>query len=180
VFDLDGTLIDSDRALIEPFLRLGVPREEIVLGPLLVDECARLGVSVEAYLDVYDSSSVEPFPGVDELVAELPRWAVASNKVRSSGTAELARLGWTPAAALFAEDFGGRSKQLQPVLDAIGVHAASVVFVGDTDHDRVCADDAGATFALAGWNGRARPQPGDLVLGTPAALLDVFPDLLAG
>ena len=27
VFDLDGTLVDSDRALIEPFLRLGVPRE---------------------------------------------------------------------------------------------------------------------------------------------------------
>jgi HAD superfamily hydrolase (TIGR01549 family) len=180
VFDLDGTLVDSDRALIAPFLRLGVPRSAIVLGRLLEDECDRLGVTVEDYLDHYDSADVEPFPGVPELLARLPRWAVASHKVRVSGEAELDRLGWAPDVALFAEDFGGGHKSLAPVLERLGVDAAEVVFVGDTDHDRACAREVGATFALAGWNPRAVPEPGDVVLARPADLVDLGIRLLAG
>jgi len=180
VFDLDGTLVDSDRALIDPYLKLGFTEADVMLGRLLVDECERLGITVEDYLAHYDSASVQPFPGVEDVLRRLPRWAVASNKVRASGTAELARLGWEPAVALFAEDFGGRSKYLQPVLDALGVDAGEVVFVGDTAHDRDCAREAGATFALAGWNARATPEAGDVVLATPADLLDLGVGLLAG
>ncbi len=29
MFDLDGTLLDSDQALVDPFIQLGVPIEEI-------------------------------------------------------------------------------------------------------------------------------------------------------
>jgi HAD superfamily hydrolase (TIGR01549 family) len=179
VFDLDGTLVDSDAALVEPFLRLGVPREEIILGRLLDDECARLGVTVEDYLARYQPETVQPFPGVEEVLRALPRWAVASHKVRSSGEAELARLDWHPYVAMFAEDFGGGHKHLAPVLDAIGAAAPEVVFVGDTDHDRSCALDAGATFALAGWNPRVVPEDGDLVLRTPKDLLGLGAGLLA-
>jgi HAD superfamily hydrolase (TIGR01549 family) len=179
VFDLDGTLVDSDRALIEPYLRLGFTEDDIQLGRLLVDECERLGITVDDYLAHYDSNDVEPFPGVEEVLTELPRWAVASNKIRASGAAELERLGWEPAVALFAEDFGGRSKYLQPVLDALGVQAHEVVFVGDTAHDRDCARDAGALFALAGWNARVLPEPGDVVLAEPRELLDLGVGLLA-
>jgi phosphoglycolate phosphatase-like HAD superfamily hydrolase len=174
VFDLDGTLVDSDDALIRPYLRLGFTLEDVRLGPLLVDECARLGIEVDDYIAHYDPSDVVPFDGVDEVIARLPRWAVASNKLRANGIAELGRFGWQPACALFAEDFGGRSKHLAPVLDRLGVDASDVVFVGDTAHDRVCALDAGATFALAGWNARAAglADPGDLVLARPLDLLD--------
>ena len=45
MFDLDGTLVDSDRSLLEPFLQLGFDASELRLGPLLVDECARLGIA---------------------------------------------------------------------------------------------------------------------------------------
>ena len=172
MFDLDGTLVDSDRALIEPYLRLGFSLDDVRLGPLLVDECARLGITVDDYLAHYDSNDVTAFPGVDELLAALPRWAVASNKLRANGVTELARFAWSPACALFAEDFGGSSKQLAPVLDRLGVDASDVVFVGDTAHDRLCAADAGARFALAGWNARAVVERGDLVLARPGDLLD--------
>lgn len=171
VFDLDGTLVDSDRALIEPYLRLGFSLDDVRLGPLLVDECTRLGVEVSDYLARYDSNDVTVFPGVDEVLAQLPRWAVASNKLRANGEAELARFGWEPACALFAEDFGGRSKHLEPVLDRLGVSASDVVFVGDTAHDRVCAGDAGAAFAIAGWNARALAGDGDIVVAHPGDLL---------
>ena len=173
VFDLDGTLVDSDASLVEPFLRLGVPRSDIRLGPLLVDECARLGFEVAEYLAHYDPSGVQPYPGVEDVLRQLDRWAVCSNKLRDDGQAQLGRFGWTPACALFAEDFDGDPKSLPPVLARLGVDAADIVFVGDTAHDREAAHAVGATFLLAGWNDRARAsaEPGDVVLDVPDEVL---------
>ena len=173
IFDLDGTLVDSDASLIEPFLRLGVPASDIRLGPLLVDECARLGFEVAEYLAHYDPSGVQPYPGVDDLLHSLDRWAVCSNKLRDDGLAQVERFGWSPACALFAEDFAGAPKSLPPVLERLAVDAAGVVFVGDTAHDRECARAVGATFLLAGWNERARAaaRPDDVVLDAPADVL---------
>ena len=170
IFDLDGTLVDSDRALADAFVALGVRREEVTFGHVLADECARLGVTVDDYLAVYDHEAAHPFPGVDELLDGLERWAVCSNKHRTSGEAELSRLGWEPSVARFSDAFDG-PKRLGPVLEALGCAASEVLFVGDTDHDRACAVAVGARFALAGWNPRTEPQPGDVVLSEPAGVL---------
>jgi HAD superfamily hydrolase (TIGR01549 family) len=170
IFDLDGTLVDSDEALVGAFVALGVPREEVTFGHLLVDECRRLGLDVEEYKAAYDPRLVQPFPGVDEVLAELARWAVCSNKVGEAGRSELAHLGWRPEVALFADAFDG-PKSLPPVLDRLGVAPGEVLFVGDTEHDRRCASEVGVTFALAAWNPRACAEPGDLVLDAPADLL---------
>jgi HAD superfamily hydrolase (TIGR01549 family) len=170
VFDLDGTLIDSDAALAAPFLALGVPPDQISFGHVLEHECERLGITVDDYLRHYDATMALPFPGVEEMVAQLDRWAVCSNKEAASARAELDRIGWTPEVALFADDFGG-PKHLGPVLDALGLDAAQVVFIGDTEHDRRCAEDVGCTFALATWNPRASAVAGDVVLRRPADVL---------
>ena len=170
VFDLDGTLLDSDAPLLQAFVDLGVPREEVTFGHVVADECARLGIDPEAYLDAYDVTAARPFPGVDELVAGLGRWAVCSNKVGRVGAHELERLGWSPEVVLFSEAFDG-PKSLPPVLTALGLGAHEVLFVGDTDHDRRTAADVGATFALAAWNPRATPAPGDVVLQRPEDVL---------
>jgi phosphoglycolate phosphatase-like HAD superfamily hydrolase len=171
VFDFDGTLVDSDEALIAPFVALGIDRSRVGLGRLLADECDDLGVTVEDYLAHYDPAASNPFPGIDDLLAGLPRWGLCSNKHPDSGTSELARLGWHPTAAAFAL---GAPKSLLPVLTDLGVRGADVLYVGDTDHDRECAVEVGATFAIAGWNRRARPSPGDVVLEAPADVLDLL------
>lgn len=171
IFDLDGTLVDSDRALQAPFAALGVDPASVPLGLPLVAACDLAGITVEAYLAEYDPTGVAAFPGVAEMLAELDRWAVCSNKHRGSGVAELARLGWSPKLALFSDDFGGQPKRLGPALDALAVTADQVVFVGDTDHDRSTARAAGVQFALAGWNPRATPEPGDVVLAEPGEVL---------
>ena len=174
VFDLDGTLLDSDAALAAAYVALGVPPEDVTYGHVVADECARLGLSVDDYVARYDVGAAAPFPGVSAMVSSLARWAVCSNKVRASGTAELARLGWSPSVAMFAEDFGGGPKRLGPVLAALGdVDPSAVVFVGDTAHDRACAVEVGVAFALAAWNDRAAAlaEEGDLVLASPADLL---------
>lgn len=173
VCDLDGTLIDSDSALSAAFVALGIDRNEITFGHVLAEECERLGLNVDDYLDAYDPTQAVPFPGVSELVASLGRWAVCSNKHPRSGHAELIRLGWSPEVSFFADAFAG-PKTLAPVLDALGLSPVEVVFLGDTAHDRLCAKNAGASFALAGWNPRAQSQPGDLVLSHPLELLEVL------
>jgi phosphoglycolate phosphatase-like HAD superfamily hydrolase len=170
VFDLDGTLLDSDAALVAPFVALGVPAEQITFGHTLAVECERLGLDVDDYLAQYDDELALPFAGVDELVAQLDQWALCSNKHQLAGKAEIARLGWQPDVAMFADSFDG-PKQLGPVLDAMGARPDEVIFVGDTDHDRRCARDVGCEFALAGWNPRASAVVGDLVLGGPLDLL---------
>ena len=170
VFDLDGTLLDSDAALVAPFVSLGVPAEQITFGHTLAVECERLGLAVDDYLALYDDQLALPFDGVEELVSQLDRWALCSNKHPLGGTAELARLGWRPDVAMFADSFDG-PKQLGPVLDAIGAQPDDIIFVGDTDHDRRCAHEVGCAFALAGWNPRASAVVGDLVLGRPLDLL---------
>lgn len=167
VFDLDGTLLDSDDALAAAFVTLGVPPEEVTRGHVVAEECARLGIGLEDYLDAYDTSAATPFPGVEELLASVGRWAVCSNKHPRSGRAELERLGWAPEVALFADAFDG-PKALGPVLGALGVAASAVIFVGDTPHDERCAEEAGTAFAWAGWNHRTRPTGGWPVLRRPA------------
>jgi phosphoglycolate phosphatase-like HAD superfamily hydrolase len=170
-------LLDSDAALAAPFVALGVPAASVTYGHVVADECRRLGVSMSAYVAAYDVGAAQPYPGVDPVVRGLDVWAVCSNKVGSCGSAELARLGWTPTVAMFTESFGGGPKQLAPVLAALEVDdPSSVLFVGDTAHDRACAVTAGTGFALAGWNPRARAdaQPDDLVLDQPADLLPLL------
>jgi HAD superfamily hydrolase (TIGR01549 family) len=170
LFDLDGTLLDTDEALRGAFVALGVAPEAVTFGHVLADECARLGLSLEAYLDAYDTDIARPFPGVEAMLAQLPSWALCSNKHPVSGHAELERLGWEPVGAWFADAFGG-PKRLDVVLDALDLDAAGVVYVGDTDHDREAAAAVGCRFVLAGWNPRVRARPGDEVATTPAEVL---------
>jgi len=175
IFDLDGTLIDSDEALVQPFLTLGMSREDITFGHPVEEFCAAVGVDLDDYVRLYDTAIVQPYRGAPELIAELDRWAVCSNKHPESGQLELARLGWMPEVALFSDAFGGAAKELAPVLDAVGVPADRALFVGDTTHDAICALNAGCDFAWAGWNPRtADAAPTGTVLTDPRQVLDLL------
>jgi phosphoglycolate phosphatase-like HAD superfamily hydrolase len=170
VFDLDGTLLDSDQALAAAFVALGVAPEAITFGHVIADECERLGLELDDYLDAYDTSAAQPFPGVADMLSSIGRWAVCSNKHPRSGHAELARLGWQPEGRWFADAFDG-PKGLGPVLDGLGLDAATTLYVGDTDHDREAAAEVGCRFVLAGWNPRAVPRAGDEVATRPGDVL---------
>ncbi|NLA36345.1 MAG: HAD family hydrolase, partial [Actinobacteria bacterium] len=166
IFDLDGTLIDSDEALVLPFLQLGLLREEITFGHPIEEYCAMKGLSIEDYVNAYDTTSVRPFDGAEDLVAQLDRWAICSNKYNDSGWAELSRLGWAPEVALFSRDFDGAEKQLSPVLERLGVSVERAIYVGDSATDAAVAREAGVEFVWAGWNPRtAAANPPGTVLG---------------
>ena len=173
ICDLDGTLLDSDSALVDAFLTLGVGHSEISYGHVIAEECMRLGISLHDYVEAYDTEAAQPFAGVGEVIDLLEEWAICSNKHVVSGRAELVRLDWHPSSALFSDAFNG-PKRLAPLLENLNLDPSRVIFVGDTDHDRRCAQDAGVAFAIAAWNPRAVVTAGDIVLEHPSDLIGVL------
>lgn len=175
VFDFDGTLVDSDDALVQPFIELGIPLEQISFGHAIAEECDRLGISLDAYADLYDEQVVVPFDGVDAVVRRLDRWALCSNKHPRAGRAELDRLGWKPELALFSDHFDWQHKALPPVLEALDLSPEDVVMVGDSGGDVRVATEVGCRYVWAGWNPRVRAAaPEGTVLDRPGQLLDLY------
>lgn len=175
MFDFDGTLVDSDEALLVPFDELGVDRADVVMGSAVAEECERLGISMDDYVAAYDTQVVQPYPGITDMLTELPRWAVLSNKHPDSAIAELRRLEWQPEALMCADAFGWTHKSLRPMLEALGVDASEVVMVGDSNGDLRCAQEVGCRFIWAGWNGRVKTaRPRGEVAGSPTALLSAL------
>ena len=133
IFDLDGTLIDSDEALIQPFLALGMERDRITFGHPIEEACREWGIDLARYVELYDTTEAQPFAGAEAL-------------------------GWTPKVAFFSDAFNGAAKRCEPVIEALGLQPDQVIFVGDTEHDEACAGSAGCEFIWAGWNPRTAQQ----------------------
>ena len=172
IFDLDGTLLDSDEALVAPFLSLGVARDDIGFGEPVDEACRRLGVSTDDYVARYDADAApsrSPASSTCSTGSTVGRCARTSTPPRAVRTWR--GWGWSPEVALFTDAFGGRQKRLGPVLEALGLGPAEVVYVGDSAHDRMAAAEAGCPFLVAGWNPRTDGLEGDAVLATPADLL---------
>ncbi len=175
IFDFDGTMIDSDQALVDPFLALGIGREQISFGHAVAEECNRLGIALDAYVDAYDTDLAQPFPGVDEVIPRLGRWAICSNKHPRSASVELARLGWQPEVALYADHFDWAHKGLGPVLEIMNLKPSEVAMVGDSEGDLHCAVEVGCQMIWAGWNPRvAAAAPEGTVLRHPSELLALY------
>jgi HAD superfamily hydrolase (TIGR01549 family) len=175
VFDFDGTLVDSDEALLMPFDRLGIPRSSVVMGSAVAEECDRLGVALDDYVGGYDTESVQPFAGVEAMLARLPRWAILSNKHPAPARRELQRLGWDPELVMCADAFDWGHKALEPMLDVLGLGPDQIALVGDSEGDLRCADAVGCRFVWAGWNDRVRAGAvvGE-VAATPADVLGLL------
>jgi HAD superfamily hydrolase (TIGR01549 family) len=175
IFDFDGTLVDSDEELVRAFVELGVDREKVTFGHAIGEELERLGLSLDDYADAYRDHIVVPFPEVQDVVPRFGRWALCSNKHPRSGIAELARLGWDPEVAVFADHFDWAHKRLQPVLEMMGLRADQVAMVGDSAGDAECAHEVGCDMVWAGWNPRVvAAAPDGVVLARPSQLLDLF------
>ena len=176
VFDLDGTLLDSDAASAAPYVALGVPLSEVTYGHVVADECARLGLAVDDYVAAYDVEAAPPFAGVDDVVASA---AAAGRCARTRcGRAErpsCSGSGGTPEVALFAEDFGGGPKRLGPVLDGVGLDGIGGRRVRRRHRPTTARapPTPAVAFALAAWNPRAAAiaSPGDVLLERPSDLL---------
>ena len=175
VFDFDGTLVDSDEALLEPFDRLGIERSTVIMGSAVAEECERLGIDMGDYVGAYDLDVVRPFDGVEEMLSAIPRWAIVSNKHPDPALHEIERLGWKPEVVLCADAFDWAHKSLVPLLDQLAVAADEIALVGDSDGDLRCAEEVGCRFVWAGWNDRVRRAgPTGTVAAAPGEVLSLL------
>lgn len=199
IFDVDGTLVDSNdahtAAFVEAFAEFGfqVPFEDVrrrigegsdKLIPQLIGRYdAAIAARKKAIFMASYLPKVRAFPAVSTLLERLRamdfRLAVASSAARDELDAllEVAR-----AKAYFAEDTdAGDVERSKPdpeivlaALDKLGLAAGRCVMVGDTPYDAGAARRAGVPFVgvrCGGWADRDL-QPALGVYDDPADLLE--------
>lgn len=196
VFDLDGTLIDTERAIL-PSLRdtlevlTGRHYEEqeltFALGITGADALERLGIAdiptalalwIEKMHGYEDAVSL--FDGVAEALAALHGRKLALGIVTSKTREEFAHdfsrfgIGGCFQTVICAEDTPEHKPNPAPLLkymELSGAHREQVLYVGDSVYDSRCAHAAGVEFALALWGTHNPAIPAQHRLQTPGHLL---------
>ncbi|WP_379133326.1 HAD family hydrolase [Paenibacillus sp. sgz500958] len=176
VFDVDGTLIDTEQAVIgslqklllmnygrtveagELLFVLGIPGTYSLpkLGITDIDDaCAQWNVYMKEF---YDSMKV--FPGIMEVMGTLKTRNILQGIVTSKTDKELAD-DFVPfglmdylthaVCANHTEKHKPNPEPLLKFLEVTGTDPASSIYIGDTIYDYECARDAGVDFGLALW-----------------------------
>jgi HAD superfamily hydrolase (TIGR01549 family) len=179
VFDIDGTLLDTERTGV---LSLMQTIRELTGRDMSYDEAygffgipsfmasAKLGYAdKDRFGQVWEEHFQEmmylvtPFPGVEETLAALKALGVRMGVVTSRSKFEieydphLSRL-LPHFDAVIGSEASVRHKPFpDPMLAYFaqtGAEAASTLYIGDTMHDYQCGHAAGCDFVLADWKKR--------------------------
>ncbi len=197
VFDLDGTLVDSERDLA---LSVNAMRQEMDLPPLPLDLIAsyvghgvlllvRRSLGAQAteeneekglafFLDYYRQHMLDntaPYPGVTEALETLRgrKMAVLTNKPVNFSREMISRLGYE---GYFSHVYGGNSfskKKPDPIglhqlMEDLNVSAHETAMIGDSDTDILTGRNAGVLTCGVSYG-----------FGAPT-LAKVSPDLIIG
>lgn len=198
VFDVDGTLVDTEYAVLhslqdtlrtrtgkEPSLEaltfvLGITGEDALKQLAIPDIPGTLALWID-YLKQYDDT-VNIFSGMEDTLSALSqkgcKFGVATSRIRSNFEEEFKRF---PIRRYFdivvcADDTEEHKPAAAPLLkymELSGCECSQLLYVGDSRYDRECARNAGVDFALAGWGSRLRDIDTEYLLSTPAELISV-------
>jgi pyrophosphatase PpaX len=186
LFDLDGTLIDSTRLILESYrhtMRVHrgqtLPDTEWIEGlgtPLRVqfrrftsdeDEMARMIATYREWNLANHDAMVRAFPGAPETVRNLKaggaQVAIVTSKNRGGVERGLAVCGFDGLfdVLVTSDDVAASKPDPAPVLAAIerlGAAPDSTLFVGDSPHDIAAGRDAGTRTAACLWGPFARER----------------------
>jgi len=204
LFDLDGTLIDSVRLILDSYHHTlaahGLPPrpdEEWLRGlgtPLAVqfsewcgdqDMLDRLIATYREYNLANHDRMVTVYPGIVAAVEAIRRGGRATGLVTSKNRLgalrglTLAKLERMMDVLVCADEVTNPKPHSEPVEKAVallGAHPATTVYVGDSIHDMVSGRAAGVRTAAALWGPFGREH---LAGATPDYWLETPADLLA-
>lgn len=203
LFDLDGTLIDSIRLIIDSyhhtFKTHGLPArtdDEWLAGigtPLRVvfgeiaqqpEQMERLIATYRDYNMAHHDTQVIPYVGAPELIRRVKdlgyRTGLVTSKNRPGAIRGLKLAGIADHfdVLVCADDVINPKPHPEPVLKAIaqlGAVAGETLFIGDSVHDMRCGREAGVLTGAVLWGPFGR---GDLETTNPDYWLESPEDLL--
>ncbi|MGX8700606.1 HAD family hydrolase [Caproiciproducens sp.] len=178
VFDVDGTLLDSEDAVLLSFQKMlfiiqgkMYPLEELRFSLGIPGEDALTRMKVEPLEDAFRmwgeyekefSCSIKPFKGIPSVLLQLKnngiQMGIITSRTRDEYAAVVTAFGLDPyfEHILCAED--GHKPDPAPMLkymELAGADQENVLYIGDSAYDCRCAHGAGVDFALALWGCRA-------------------------
>lgn len=179
LFDLDGTIIDTNELIISSFMHVFENRES---GPLTREQIIpHMGTTLEHQLrafsgeedvadfvktyrsfnSVHHDEMVRPFPHVNEVVERLYgqglRLGIVTTKIRPSTMMTLEKFGLEPymSAIVTVNDVQNPKPHPEPVLTAIekiGCDPRTTLMIGDSPVDIQAAKAAGVKAAAVAWS----------------------------
>ena len=198
VFDIDGTLIDTEYAVLHSLRDTaaqwtgcapGLDTLRFALGITGEDALVRLGFAPgdipaaiaqwNRYMARY-ASRIVVFAGVPELLKGLRaagcRLGVVTSKTREEYRQDFAPFGLCGYfdTVVCADDTARHKPDPAPLahyLAQAGADPARTLYVGDSAYDSRCAAGAGVPFALALWGGHVPLPPAQCLLHRPRQLL---------
>ena len=199
VFDIDGTLVDNEKAIIyslqealhketgkqysyeELTFALGIPGED-ALERLEIRQISKvMQIWIEDLQKYEDTVSI--YEGIPELLRQLSEDGYGLGIV-SSRTQELYKQDFCKwdisryfTTVVCADDTLGHKPTADPLLkymELTKTAAHEVIFIGESIHDSQCAQNAGVDFALAVWGSQTQSISANYYLNRPEELLSVI------
>lgn len=179
IFDVDGTMIDTEKAVYATYQRMVKEQfgkyyspDEIITAYGAPTQMAlqRLGFSdIPAACEKYHAylmaafHEVQPFEGIERVLDALKEKGITIGLVTSRNRKEVEEDVCLQALMqhfqyiVCADDTQKHKPNPEPILKLLELahaNAAEALYIGDTPYDYRCAKDAGVHFALALWGAR--------------------------
>ncbi len=201
VFDIDGTLIDTEYAVLHSLQETlkalcgeNVPLEKLsfALGITGADALKRFSIEdISSALDLWNknmckySETITVFGGILELLEGLAESGYKMGIVTSK-TREEYENDFTPhkihqyfSTVICADDTAEHKPMPAPLfkyMKLTGANHNEMLYVGDSKYDGMCARKAGVDFALAVWGSHAQSIHADYYLAKPLDLITIMDD----
>jgi pyrophosphatase PpaX len=202
LFDLDGTLIDTNELIIQSFfyalreVRPNLARAEIIpqMGKTLKEqlqilsglhEVGQLLLAYREFNVAHHNQLARIFPRVEQVLARLHdeqmRIAVVTTKMRASTERSLNYFGIRQyiQEIVTVEDVNHPKPHPEPVFQALnllGSQASSALMIGDSQFDLLAAQQAGVDAVGVGWSLKGENH---LRQFPPVTIIHDMQDLLA-
>lgn len=203
LFDIDGTIIDTERAVISSLQKLlkvekgvdypanelsfvlGIPGS-VALKQLNIANPEEAGRKWNEYMKEF-YSDIRVFPDLEEIIKQLHDLKIKTGIVTSKTKQELVD-DFDPFGLhiyfdhiICADDTNKHKPDAEPIAKCLEMGKASpseTIYIGDTIYDMQCAQNAGVDFALALWGAKDSTLHPKIKLNQPKEILDLIKTII--